>query len=30
MARADYVIWTEAGLDVHAAQIERILCLLAQ
>jgi len=30
MARADYVIWTEAGLDVHAAQLERILCLLAQ
>jgi dephospho-CoA kinase len=30
MARADYVIWTEAGLDVHTAQIERILRLLAQ
>ena len=27
IARADYVVWTEAGLDVHAAQIERILCL---
>jgi len=27
MARADYVIWTEADLDVHAAQIERILRL---
>ena len=25
IARADYVVWTEAGLDVHAAQIERIL-----
>ena len=24
-ARADYLVWTEAGLDVHAAQIERIL-----
>jgi dephospho-CoA kinase len=29
IARADYVVWTEAGLDVHAAQIERILCLQA-
>ncbi len=25
MAQADYVVWTEAGLDVHAAQLERIL-----
>jgi dephospho-CoA kinase len=25
MARADYVIWTEGGLEQHAAQIERIL-----
>lgn len=25
MAAADYIIWTEAGLDVHAAQLERIL-----
>jgi dephospho-CoA kinase len=25
MARADYVVWSEAGLDVQAAQIERIL-----
>ena len=25
IARADYVIWTEADFDVHAAQIERIL-----
>ena len=24
MDRADYLVWTEAGLDVHAAQIERI------
>jgi dephospho-CoA kinase len=30
MARADYLIWTEAGLDVHAAQIERILRRLAE
>jgi len=28
MEQADYLIWTEAGLDVHAAQIERILGLL--
>ena len=28
IARADYVIWTEAGLDAHAAQIERLLRLL--
>ena len=25
MARADYVVWTEAGLDVHAQQLERIV-----
>lgn len=25
IARADYLVWTEAGLDVHAAQIGRIL-----
>jgi len=25
MAAADYLVWTEAGLDVHAAQIERVL-----
>ncbi len=25
MSRADYVIWTEAGLDVHADQLERVL-----
>jgi dephospho-CoA kinase len=30
MARADYLIWTEAGLDVHARQIERILRRCAQ
>ena len=30
MARADYLIWTEGGLDVHAAQIERILRHLSQ
>ena len=29
IARADYLVWTEAGLDVHAAQIERIMRLLA-
>jgi dephospho-CoA kinase len=29
IARADFVVWTEAGLDVHAAQIERVLRLLA-
>jgi dephospho-CoA kinase len=30
MARADYLIWTEGSLDVHAAQIERILRILSQ
>jgi dephospho-CoA kinase len=25
IAAADYVIWTEAGLDVHAAQIDRVI-----
>jgi dephospho-CoA kinase len=25
MARADYLVWTEASLEVHAAQLERIL-----
>jgi dephospho-CoA kinase len=29
IARANYLVWTEAGLDVHAAQIERILRHLA-
>jgi dephospho-CoA kinase len=29
MARADYVVWTEADLDLHAAQIERLLRRLA-
>jgi dephospho-CoA kinase len=29
IARADYLVWTEAGLDVHAAQVERLLRLLA-
>ena len=28
MARADYVIWTESGLEVHAEQIERVLSRL--
>ena len=28
MAMANYVIWTEADLEVHAAQIDRILQLL--
>jgi len=27
MARADYLVWTEADLDVHAAQLDRILRL---
>ncbi|MGO9269702.1 MAG: dephospho-CoA kinase [Terriglobia bacterium] len=27
--RADYLVWTEAGLDVHAGQIDRILRRLA-
>ena len=27
MALADFVVWTEAGLDVHAAQLERIIPL---
>ena len=25
MAAADYLVWTEAGLDVHATQMERVL-----
>ncbi len=25
IAQSDYVIWTEGGLDMHAAQLERIL-----
>ena len=25
MARADYLVWTEADVEVHAAQLERIL-----
>jgi dephospho-CoA kinase len=29
IAAADYLIWTEAGLDVHAAQLERIIGLLS-
>jgi dephospho-CoA kinase len=29
IARSDYVIWTEGDLDVHAAQIDRILNLLS-
>jgi dephospho-CoA kinase len=27
IAQADYVIWTDAGLDIHAAQLDRILAL---
>ena len=27
MARADYLVWTEASLEVHAAQLDRILNL---
>jgi len=30
MARADYVVWTEAGLDVHAGQLDRVLLAFAQ
>jgi dephospho-CoA kinase len=29
IARGDYLVWTEADLDMHAAQIERILRRLA-
>ena len=29
ITRADYLIWTEGSLDVHAAQMERILRVLA-
>ena len=29
IARADYLVWTEAGVDVHAAQLDRILRLLS-
>ena len=29
IARSDYLIWTEGSLDVHAAQIDRILSLLS-
>ncbi len=28
MARADFVLWNEASLDVHRAQLERILSVL--
>ena len=27
LARADYVIWTEAGLELHAEQLKRILAV---
>ena len=27
IAQADYIIWTEASLDIHAAQLDRILAL---
>jgi dephospho-CoA kinase len=30
MAHADFVVWTEAGLDVHAAQLDRILHSLGE
>lgn len=30
MERANYLIWSEAGLDAHAAQVDRILRLLMQ
>ena len=29
IARADYLIWPEGSLDVHAAQVDRILSLLS-
>jgi dephospho-CoA kinase len=29
VARSDYVIWTEAGLEVHAGQLDRLLQALA-
>jgi len=29
MEQADYLIWTEADLDLHAAQIERLVCYLS-
>ena len=29
LARANYVVWTEAGLDVHGDQLDRILLALA-
>jgi len=28
IARSDYVVWTEAGLDVHGGQLDRILLAL--
>jgi dephospho-CoA kinase len=28
MEHSDYVIWTEAGLDLHAAQLDRILSVV--
>jgi dephospho-CoA kinase len=30
MAAADYIIWTEGGLDIHAAQLDRILADVAE
>lgn len=30
MAAADYVIWTEGGLDIHAAQLDRILAAVVE
>jgi dephospho-CoA kinase len=29
LALADYVIWSESGLDIHAAQLDRILAVTA-
>ncbi len=29
IARADYLVWTEGGMEVHEAQVERILRFLA-
>jgi len=29
IARADYVVWTETGLEVHAEQLDRVLSAIA-
>jgi dephospho-CoA kinase len=30
LAKSDFVIWTEAGLNVHAEQLDRILCTISK